>query len=73
MRVKAQSHPSGECLLALDDRRTARLLELTGRQRAPILLSVRTLPDQEALKGHVVSVDSESIYVRLDEATGADR
>ncbi|MCH7700227.1 MAG: PilZ domain-containing protein [Planctomycetes bacterium] len=71
--MKAQSHPSGECLLALDDRRTARLLELTGRQRAPILLSVRTLPDQEALKGHVVSVDSESIYVRLDEATGADR
>lgn len=73
MHVDTQCQPSGECLLALDDRRTARLLELTGRQRAPILLSVCSLPDQEALKGHVVSVDSESIYVRLDEATGADR
>ncbi len=67
-----RSQPSGECLLALDDQRTARLLELTGRQRAPILLAVRSLPDQELLIGHVVSLDSESIYVRLDEATRAD-
>lgn len=67
-----QTQPSGECLLALDDRRTARLLELSGRQRTPILLSVRSLPDHEALEGHVVSVDSESIYVRLDQATAAD-
>lgn len=68
-----QRQPSGESLLALDDRRTARLLELTGRQRASILLSVPSIPDHEALKGHVVSVDSESIYVRVDDATEADR
>ena len=71
--MDVQSQPLGECLLAMDDRRTARLLELTGRQRAPVLLSVRSLPDQEALNGLVVSVDAESIYVRLDETTATDR
>ena len=73
MHVNAQSQPSGEGLLALDDRRTARLLELTGRQRAPILFSIASACEHERLTGHVVSVDSESIYVRLDDATEVDR
>lgn len=71
--MEIHRQPPGASVLVLDDRRIARLLELAGRQRAPILLSVSSVPDHDALKGHIVSVDSESIYARVDDATEADR